>query len=223
MTAADALTDPFPAAGLRLVLARTALANGGAEQARALLDDAEALIAEFAIPAQRTSLLPDLLREWARCGQGERAERAALAETDTHLRIHCLTSVAAGLGDRDGADRDTATALRLIADAEEVAQGISNPGRRGLVLGQLAEALALVDDPDGADRLVRDVTDDLQRRNAYATLARLTADPGRVRQYQAEALRLGGWPVLLDNGSPATEIASLLADEYAAVMLTATP
>ncbi|MFE1986065.1 hypothetical protein [Streptomyces mirabilis] len=223
VTAADALTDPFPAAGLRLVLARAALANGVAEQARALLDDAEALIAEFAIPAQRTSLLPDLLREWARCGQGERAERAALAETDTHLRIRCLTSVAAGLGDRDGADRDTATALRLIADAEELADGISNSGRRGLVLGQLAEALALVDDLEGADRLVRDVTDDLQRRNVCATLARLTADPDRVRRYQAEALRLGGWPVLLDNGSPAPEIASLLADEYAAVVLTATP
>lgn len=221
--AAAALTDPFPAAVLRLILARVALAIGCPEQAWALLDDTEALIAEFAIPAQRTSLLPDLLRERARCGQGERAERAALAETDTPLRTHCLTSVAAGLGDRDGAGRDSATALRLIADAEEVAQGISDPGRRGLVLGQLAEARALVDDLDGADRLIRDITDDSQRRNAYATLARLTADPDRVKRYQAEALRLGGWPVLLDNGGLGPEIASLVADEYAAVMLTATP
>ncbi|MET7978727.1 hypothetical protein ABZW44_38170 [Streptomyces mirabilis] len=226
VTAADALTDPFPAAGLRLMLARTALANGGPERARALLDDAQALTAELPTPAQRTSLLPDLLRERARCGEGERAERAALEETDTHLRTQCLTAVAAGLAglaDRDGADRDTATALRLIADAEEAVRGIGNPGRRGFVLVELAEALALVGDPDGADRLVRDLTDDLQRRNAYATLARVIADPNRVRRYQAEALRLGGWPVLLDTGGPAPEIASVLADEYAAVMSTAMP
>jgi tetratricopeptide (TPR) repeat protein len=194
--------------------------SGDLALARRLAVRARATVHAISAPDTRARALSTLVHALARAGEIDQAENLARATSPRtpHSRVY-LVEGAARAGELDRAELiaysitspifcaralirlvcamsdDAGRVQRLAADAESMAQAITEPGRRAQTLGELATALGRAGEIDRAEVLARSIGDPDEQARALTTLA--ACAPARARRLLARAFLVGDWTIPL--------------------------